>query len=60
MTVMKDKNHGLSLVESIKNNIRKEDRVVASYLDFNKTDEVIIADMIAAGLLKIKKTSHVH
>ena len=26
MTIMKDKNHGSSLVESIKNNMRKEDR----------------------------------
>lgn len=57
---MKDKKQALSLVESIKDSLRKEDQTVASCLDFTKTDEAIIADMLAAGLLKIKKTNNVY
>lgn len=60
---MKDKNHNPSLIKSIKDNLAKEDQAVASYLDFSKTNEAIIVDMIAAEHLNFddnnrdKKTS---
>ena len=45
----------LSLVESIKDKLRKEDKVVVSHIDFSKSDEDIISSMESAKLLKFNK-----
>lgn len=45
----------LSLVESIKDKLRDEDKAVASHIDFSKSDEDIISSMESAKLLKFNK-----
>ena len=50
----KEKNK-LSLVEAIKDKLRKEDKAVASCINFSKSDEDIISSMEYVKLLKFSK-----
>ncbi len=53
---MENKNNNLSLIRELEDKLRTEDMKVVSYIDLNKSDEEIIADMEAAGLLDFNKS----
>lgn len=46
------------LIELVKNKLRKEDKRVVSNIDFNQTDDEIIANMITVGLLKFDEDNY--
>ena len=54
---MKNEDNNLSLVESVKSKLRKEDQAVASHLDFSKSDDEIISSMKSADLLKFSESN---
>ena len=48
----------MTLLELIKDNLNKEDKKVVSNIDFEKTDEEIIAAMITTKLLNFDSTKY--
>ncbi len=48
----------MTLLELIKDNLNEEDKKVVSNIDFEKTDEEIIAAMITAKLLNFDSTEY--
>lgn len=48
----------MALIDLIKNNLSEEDKNVISSIDFEKTNEEIIASMITARLLNFDSTKY--
>jgi len=44
----------MTLLELIKDGLKEEDKKIASQLDFTKSDNEIISDMIQAGFLNFE------
>lgn len=48
----------MKLLDLIKENLREEDKKVVSNIDFEKTNDEIIANIITAELLKFDENNH--
>jgi hypothetical protein len=55
---MENKNNDLGLIESIKSSLRKEDQELVLRLNFTKTDDEIITDLVDANLLEFNEINN--
>lgn len=48
----------MTLIESIKNTLREEDKLLIEKLDFNKTNEDNIAGLVGLGILSFENNEN--